>query len=163
GGFFAAETVWRQKGMTSDVNTPFNAIPFDGAGNAHTSEFFGSGRPTRITMLMEGKLARAKFTGYYEMDFLSAGVTSNNNQSNSYTQRQRQVWGQVALPDGWSFTGGQMWSLVTETKNGLDNRTEATPSVIDHAYHVGFSWARQYGFRVVKHFQNKLWLGFSLE
>ncbi len=31
-------------------------------------------------------------TGYYEADWLSAGVTSNNNQSNSYTMRQRQLW-----------------------------------------------------------------------
>src|SRR5438270_4144148 len=163
GGFLAAETVWHQHAMASDVNTPFNAVPFSGNGQYHLSEFFGSGRPSRITLLAEGKLNKAKFTGYYEMDFLSAGVTSNNNQSNSYTNRQRQVWGQAALNNGWSFTGGQMWSLVTETKNGLDNRTEATPSVIDHAYHVGFSWSRQYGFRVVKNFNNKVWLGFSVE
>src|SRR5438067_1787026 len=163
GGFLAAETVWRQHGMASDVNTPFNSVPFSGSGQYHLSEFFGSGRPSRFTLLAEGKISNAKFTGYYEMDFLSAGVTSNNNQSNSYTQRQRQVWGQAALNNGWSFTGGQMWSLVTETKSGLDNRTEATPSVIDHAYHVGFSWARQYGFRVVKNFNNKVWLGFSVE
>src|SRR5207248_9497470 len=163
GGFLAAETVWHQHAMASDVNTPFNAVPFSGNGQYHLSEFFGSGRPSRITLLAEGKINKAKFTGYYEMDFMSAGVTSNNNQSNSYTNRQRQVWGQAALNNGWSLTGGQMWSLITETKNALDNRTEATPSVIDHAYHVGFSWARQYGFRVVKNFNNKVWLGFSVE
>jgi hypothetical protein len=163
GGFLAAETVWRQKAMASDVNTPFNSIPFAGADAGHLSEFFGTGRPSRVTALLQGKISRAAFTGYYEMDWMSAGVTSNNNQSNSYTNRQRQIWGQVALDNGWSFTGGQMWSLVTETKNGLDNRTEAVPSVIDHAYNVGFSWARQYGFRVVKNFNNKLWLGFSIE
>ena len=73
-------------------------------------------------------------TGYVETDFLSAGVTSNNNQSNSYTLRQRQVWGQAALNNGWSFTGGQMWSLVTETKMGEDNRTEALPMTIDPQY-----------------------------
>ena len=80
-----------------------------------------------------------------EADFLSAGVTSNNNQSNSYTMRQRQAWGQAAFDNGWSFTGGQMWSLVTETKHGMDNRTEALPMTIDPQYTVGFSWARQYG------------------
>jgi hypothetical protein len=37
------------------------------------------------------------------------------------------------------------------------------PSVIDHQYNVGFSWARQFGFRVVKNFDNKVWLGFSVE
>ncbi len=104
-----------------------------------------------------------KLTGYYEMDWLGAGVTSNNNQSNSYVNRQRQLWGQVATSSGWTITGGQMWSLVTETKKGLDNRTEALPMTIDPQYEVGFSWARQYGFRVTKNFNNKVWLGASLE
>jgi hypothetical protein len=98
-----------------------------------------------------------------EADFLTAGITSNNNQSNSYGLRQRQMWGQAALDNGWSFTGGQMWSLVTETKKGVDNRSEALPMTIDAAYNVGFSWARQYGFRVAKNFSNKAWLAFSLE
>ncbi len=102
-------------------------------------------------------------TGYVEADFLSAGVTSNNNESNSYTLRQRQAWAQAALKNGWSFTGGQMWSLVTETKVGEDNRTEALPMTIDPQYTVGFSWARQYGFRVTKDFNNKVWAGFSVE
>ena len=94
-------------------------------------------------MLAEGKLKAAKLTGYVEGDFLSAGITSNNNQSNSYSFRQRQLWGQASL-SGWNFTGGQMWSLITETKKGLDNRTEALPMTIDAAYTAGFSWARQY-------------------
>ena len=163
GGFLAAESVWRQHGMASDVNTPFNSAPFTGADASHLSEFFGSGRQSRITLLAEGKLKSAKVSGYYETDWLSAGITSNNNQSNSYTNRMRQLWGQAALTNGWTFTGGQMWSLVTETKKGLDNRTEATPMSIDAQYVVGFSWARQYGFRVTKNFDNKVWLGFSIE
>src|SRR5215813_224701 len=163
GGFLAAETVWHQRGMTSEINTPFNAIPLQGNGQYHQSEFFASGRPTRFTLLGEGSLSNVKFTGYYEVDFNSAAITSNNNQSNSYSLRQRQVWGQAALTSGWSFTGGQMWSLLTETRNGLDNRTETPPSVIDHAYNVGFTWSRQFGFRTVKNFNNKVWLGFSVE
>jgi hypothetical protein len=90
-----------------------------GAGQNDISEFFGSGRQSRISMLAEGKIATAKLSGYYEADFLSSGITSNNNESNSYTLRQRQVWGQAALDSGWTFTGGQMWSLVTETKKGV--------------------------------------------
>lgn len=163
GGFLAAETVWRQHALGSDVNTPFNSISVPGADATRLSEFFGSGRQSRVSMLAEGKLAAVKLTGYVEADFLSAGITSNNNQSNSYSLRQRQVWGQAALNDGFSFTGGQMWSLVTETKKGLDNRTEALPMTIDPQYNVGFSWARQYGFRVTKNFANHFWLGASLE
>ena len=49
-----------------------------------------------------------------------------------------------------------MWSLVTETKKGMDNRTEALPMTIDPQYNVGFSWARQYGFRVVTKFRQQV-------
>jgi uncharacterized coiled-coil protein SlyX len=163
GGFLAAETVWRPHATFSDINTPFNSIPFSGQSQARFSEFYGSGRQSRISMLAQGKAGNFNLAGYYESDFLGVGVTSNANQSNSYVMRQRQLWGQVGLHNGWTVTGGQMWSLVTETKKGLDNRTEATPLQIDAQYTAGFSWARQYGMRVTKNWENKVWLGMSVE
>jgi outer membrane murein-binding lipoprotein Lpp len=163
GGFLAAETVWRQRAEGADINTNLNGIQYPGANQAFMSEFYGSGRQSRLSFLVQGKLANMNMTGYYEMDFLAAAVTSNNNQSNSYVLRQRQLWGQAALHDGLTVTGGQMWSLVTETRVGLDNRTEATPLTIDPQYTVGFSWARQYALRVTKNFNNKIWAGFSIE
>jgi hypothetical protein len=46
----------------------------------------------------------------------------------------------------------------------MDNRTELTPLTIDPEYNVGFSWARQYGFRVTQSlFDNKLTLGVAVE
>jgi hypothetical protein len=163
GGFLAGEFVRRSRALGSDINTPFNSVTMPGASQSTTSEFFGSGRQSRISMLAEGKLSFAKLTGYYEADFLSAAATSNNNQSDSYSLRQRQVWAQAAMDNGWSITGGQMWSLLTETKHGADNRTEATPLTIDPQYTVGFSWARQYGLRVVKNFNNAVWAAVSIE
>jgi hypothetical protein len=162
GGFLAAESVYRNHALGADINTPFNSLNFPGSGQNAVSEFFYSGRQSRVSMLAEGKLGDLKMSGYVEADFLSAGVTSNNNESNSYTMRQRQVWGQVASHD-WTFTGGQMWSLVTETKKGMDNRTEALPMTIDPQYTIGFSWARQAGVRVVRNFNNHFWLGASIE
>jgi hypothetical protein len=163
GGFLAAEFVRRSRALASDINTPFNNLTMPGASQSSISEFFGSGRQSRISMLAEGKLSMAKLSGYFESDFLSSAATSNNNESNSYSLRQRQAWGQVAFDDGWSLTGGQMWSLVTETKHGTDNRTEATPMTIDPQYTVGFSWARQYGLRLSKNFGNKVWFAVSME
>ncbi|MGO9589283.1 MAG: hypothetical protein ACLP3K_04445 [Candidatus Acidiferrales bacterium] len=162
-GFMVAESVWRQKALASDVNTPFNSVPFDGSSNAHLSEFQASGRQSRIAMLVEGKLPDVKIGGYYEADFLSAATTSTPTESNSYALRQRQFWAQAAFTNGFTVTGGQMWSLLTETTKGMDNRTEAAPATIDAQYNVGFSWNRQYGFRVTKNFNNKVWLGFSVE
>jgi hypothetical protein len=145
--FFAAESVYRQRSLNSDVNTPFNSTPYPGAAQANTSEFNFSGRQSRVGALFVGNPGPFRLTGYVEADFLSAGATSNDNQSNSYTLRQRQIWGQAATNSGFTFTGGQMWSLVTETKTSTDARTENLPATVDAQYHVGFSWERQPGLR----------------
>jgi hypothetical protein len=150
--FFAFETVYRSRSLASDVNTPFNSTPFDGAGQAHVSELNFSGRQSRVGSLFEGNTGPFKLAGYVEADFLSSGVTSNDNQSNSYTLRQRQIWGQAATHEGFTITGGQMWSLVTETKKSTDNRTENLPMTIDAQYEVGFSWERQPALRIQQKF-----------
>ncbi|MEI9979933.1 MAG: hypothetical protein WDN23_13230 [Edaphobacter sp.] len=163
GGFLAAETVDRQRGVGADVNTPFSSIPFAGQTAGVLSEFNASARQSRISLLAEGKLSKATVRGYYEADFLSAGTTSNDNQSNSYPLRLRQAWAQAALNSGWTITGGQMWSLATEYRHGLDNLAEAIPLTIDAQYNVGYTWERQYGFRVTKHIGSKFWVGGSVE
>jgi hypothetical protein len=162
-GFFAAETVWRQRAMSADVNTPFSSDPLPGSSAYNLSEFNASGRQSRIAMLVQGRLHSVNLSGYYEADFLSSGTTSNDNQTNSYTLRQRQFWAQAAFDNGWTITGGQMWSLVTQTAKGVDNRTEVLPETIDAQYSVGFSWARQYGMRFSKNFNDKFWLALSVE
>jgi hypothetical protein len=163
GGFIAAETVTRTRAESADINSDFKGIPFPGASLSKVAESNFTGRQSRATALFEGKVGTAKLSGYYEGDFLSAAVTSNNRQSNSYAFRQRQVWGQVAFDSGLSFTGGQMWTLATENRKGINNRLEWLPMIIDPQYVVGFTWARQYGFRAVKDFGGKFALGLSVE
>ena len=163
GGFVAAETVSRQRATGSDINTPFNSIPYEGNALAHITENSFTARQSRLSMLAEGKLGTTRITGYWEGDFLGTGVTSNNRQSNSYVFRQRILFAQAAFQSGWTITGGQQWSLVTETKKGITNRTEVLPQTIDSQYQVGFSWERQYGFRVVKDFGSKFALGLAVE
>ncbi|MGH9686842.1 MAG: hypothetical protein ACRD5K_07115 [Candidatus Acidiferrales bacterium] len=163
GGYFAAETAWRQRALNADVNTPFNSLPMPGSSAYNISEFNASGRQSRIAMLVQGTLSTVKIGGYYEADFLSAGVTSNDNQSNSYTLRQRQFWAQAAFDSGFTITGGQMWSLVTQTSKGVDPRSEVLPETIDAEYNVGFGWARQYELRIAKDFGNKVWVAMSVE
>jgi len=163
GGFLAAETVNRQRAIGGDINTQFSGIPFPGQTTGRLSEFNATGRQSRISFLVDGKLPSATLRGYYEADFLSAGTTSNNNQSDSYTLRQRQAWAQIGLNSGWTLTGGQMWSLATEYSHGLANLSEAIPLTIDPQYNVGFTWERQFGFRVVKQLGSKLWVGGAVE
>ncbi len=163
GGFFAAETVFRSRATSADVNTPFTSIPFTAADLAHVSENNFSARQSRISMLAQGKLGAATLSGYLEADFLGAGTTSNNRQSNSYVFRQRQLFAQAAFDSGWVITGGQQWTLAAEDKKLMFNRQEDLPMVIDPQYNVGFTWARQYAMRIVKDFGDKFALGFSIE
>jgi Skp family chaperone for outer membrane proteins len=163
GSFLAAETVWRQGATGGDINTPFTGVPLTAADAHNLSEFYGSGRQSRLALKAVGKLDNMTLTGYYEMDWLSAGVTSNNNQSNSYTLRQRQLWADAKLTNGWDFSGGQGWSLATETTQGLTRGTEILPATIDAQYEAGFVWARQYSFRVSKDFSKKFFAGISVE
>ena len=163
GGFAAAETVTRTHATSADINTPFNSIPYPGNSLATVPESNFTSRQSRLGLLGESKVGSAKLTGYWEADFLGTGVTSNNRQSNSYVLRQRVIYGQAAFDNGWSLTGGQQWSLLTENRKGIQNRQEALPLTIDPQYNVGFTWARQYGFRVVKDFGGKFALGVAVE
>ena len=89
--------------------------------------------------MAEGKTGWGTLRGYYEADWLGTGITSNNNQSNSYVLRQRVIWGQAETNNHWAFTGGQLWSLATEDKKGISNVSGdiLTPQTIDPNYVVG--------------------------
>jgi len=163
GGFAAAETVTRTRANSADINTPFNSIPYPGNSLSTLPESNFTSRQSRLSLLAESKVGSAKLSGYWEADFLGTGVTSNNRQSNSYVLRQRVIYGQAAFDNGWTLTGGQQWSLLTENRKGIQNRQEVLPLTIDPQYNVGFTWARQYGFRVVKDFGGILALGLSVE
>jgi hypothetical protein len=152
GGFTAAETAWRAHATGGDIATPFTSLPYEHGDDYLLSEFFGSARQSRVSMMAEGKAPFGTLRGYFEGDWLGTGITSNNNQSNSYVFRQRVVWGQLETNDHWAFTGGQLWSLATEDKKGISNLSGdiMTPLTIDPNYNVGFVWTRQYGFRITK-------------
>jgi hypothetical protein len=163
GGFLAAETVDRQHGMGDDINTQFNAIPFGGSSLGKLTELNMTARQSRLSLLVTGDVGTTKLTGYYENDWLGTGVTSNNRQSNSYVFRMRQAFGRADFASGWAISGGQMWSLATENQTATVNRTEWVPLTIDPQYQVGFTWLRQYGFRVSKTFDNKVTFAVSAE
>ena len=150
--FFAFEGVWRQHTLNSGINTPFNSIPFNSATEYQATELNFSGRQSRIGALFQADAGNFTLSGYDEMDFLGTGTSSNNNQSNSYVLRQRQIWGKAETKSGFAVTGGQMWSLVTEDKVGTDARTEVLPQTIDPQYMVGFNWTRQPEIRFQQRF-----------
>jgi hypothetical protein len=154
GGYLAAETVWRQHAEQTDVLSSFNGIPFPSTPTANMTEFRGTGRQSRLAFKAIGHAGDAKITGYYEMDFLGAAPTANENQSNSFTPRVRQAFGEMEWHD-WSLTGGQAWSLLTLNKQGVDTLGWYNPDTIDAQYVVGFTFARLMTMRLAKSFDNK--------
>jgi hypothetical protein len=154
GGFMAAESVWRNRVFNSDIATPFNSLPYKNSDNAYLSEWNGSARQSRVSMLVTAPFDWGKAGGYFESDFLGAGTTSNNNQTNSYLLRVRSAFGQVNLKSGFSIQAGQMFTMATEVKKGIlaGPGAEALPPTIDPNYHVGFDFGRQWAVRLAQSF-----------
>jgi hypothetical protein len=169
GGYAAAEFVRRSRALGADLPTPFNSLTMPGASQSQVPEFFGSGRQSKITTFVNGRLKDVDLSSYVSADFLSAGVTSTSTSTNSYTLRLRQAWAQAKFDSGWSFLGGQAWSLVTENgksigpDDDLGRTNDARPKTIDPTYNVGFVFARQYGIRITKTLGNKVALAFAVE
>jgi hypothetical protein len=169
GGFAAAEFLRRSRALGADVVTPFNSLTMPGASQSSLPEFFGSARQSRPTVFISSRAGNVDFSGYISSDFLSSGVTSTATQTNGYSLRLRQVWGQAKFAHGWSILGGQSWSLVTESKAGIapsddaGRTNDARPTTIDGQYSVGFTFARQDGIRLTKSFGDKVAFAFAVE
>jgi hypothetical protein len=169
GGYAAAEFVRRSRALSADLPTPFNSLTMPGASQSQVSEFFGSGRQSKITTFVNGRLKNVDLSSYVSADFLSAGVTSTSTSTNSYTLRLRQAWAQAKFDNGWSFLGGQAWSLATENGKGispdddLGRTNDARPKTIDPSYNVGFVFTRQYGIRLTKTFGDKVAFAVAME
>jgi hypothetical protein len=163
GGFIEAAAIYRTHNENGDVTSTFGNIPFSGSANSFLSEFRGTARQSRITLLAQGKVHDWDVRGYYEADFLGAAPTANEIESSSFNPRQRQLWGQVQFKDGLSVLGGQSWSLITTDRKGLAPLQEMIPLTIDSQYVVGYNWARQWGVRVTKNFDQHTWASFAIE
>lgn len=163
GGFLAAETVFRNHTAQNDVLSVYNAIPYDNDPRTHLTEFRASARQSRLSLLIEGKAGMAKLSGYYEADFLGAAPTANENQSSSFQPRARQLFAQAALDNGWTFTAGQTWSLISMNKTGIATRGEWLPATVDSQYVPGFNYGRLYTARVTKTFNKEVAAAISFE
>jgi hypothetical protein len=167
GGYAAAEGVYRSRNQAASIDTNFNTgIPLRNSPNFHIPEYRETAQQSRFSILTQARVDDTQtLESYLETDFLSAGSSSNSNQSNSYTLRLRQFWGEYDNSSwGLHFVGGQGWSLATMYTAGLLPRHENVPLTIDAQYVVGFNWERQTEFRLVKDFdRGKYWLGVSAE
>jgi hypothetical protein len=165
GGFTELATIYRNRNEVADVGSDFNAgIPYNNNVLSQESEFRESARQSRFSLLAQGQPSRgARAEAYLESDFLSAGVTSNSRESNSYTLRMRNFYGRFMTNSGLDLLAGQSWSFVTLEKKGMAPRDENIPLTIDAQYVVGFNWTRNPQVRLVQHFGPAFSAGVSLE
>jgi hypothetical protein len=169
GGYAEGAFVRRNRALSADLSTPFNSLTMPGASQSQISEFFGSGRQSKATAYVDGRVGNVDLSSYISSDFLSAGVTSTATQTNGYTMRIRQAWGQAKFNNGFSFLAGQSWSLITENGVGISpdddmgKTNDARPKTIDPNYNVGFDFARQWGLRVTQTLGDKVAVAFAIE
>ena len=165
GGYLAAQTVFRQHNTVSDLGTPYTSIPYPFSPQYSEHEFRGSARASRLSLLAEGTVDPVqKLAGYYEMDFLGTGITSNYNQSNSWDMRLRQAYFTYDNSTwGFHLLAGQAWSLLTQNTIGITPRKENIPLTIEVNDNVGFNYTRSWQIRMVKDFGPAFWAGLSLE
>jgi hypothetical protein len=152
GGYLAADTIYRSKSTASDILTPFDNLPYEGDDRYKLSEFYGSARTTRISLLFESAPKWGALRGYYEADFMGSGTNSSNYDQNTYMLRMRVLYGEAERKNGWKAAFGQMWSLATEGDKGIPSSPSGIlyPLTVDPNFVPGFVWARQWGVRVVK-------------
>ena len=166
GGFIEAMAITRTRNETSDFASSFAAVPYANTPQYHEPEFRGTGRQSRISLLIEGKPSTVeRVAAYFETDFGSSGTTSNSNESNSYTLRVRQAYATFDNANwGFHVLGGQSYSLVVMDRVGITPRQENLPLLPEGQFHVGFNWTRQAQIRFVKDFDNhRIWAGLSFE
>lgn len=164
GGYFAAEDLYRSHAENADINTSWSGVPFDSQTMANLSEFRATSRQTRLSLRTDGPIGSATMTGYFETDFLGTGYGASEVQSNGYSNRIRQLWGRVQFPNGWTISAGQMWSLITTNRAGIENLAEFATPLVDASQFVGNDYARQTAIRITKRFEaSKVTVAFAAE
>jgi hypothetical protein len=165
GGFLEAATIFRSANQNADMGSTFGNTPFEGTANSKLTEFRGSARQSRLSLLAQGPIGESTLlTGYYEMDFLADAPTGNEVESNSFSPRIRQLFTTVDFDNGISFLAGQAWSLMTTSRpGGVVPRQELVPRTIEAQYNVGYNWARQWQLRLTDKLADGLWGAISVE
>lgn len=163
GGFLDATTVVRTRNENSDIANTYNTVPLNGSPNAKLTEFRGSARNSRLSLMLQGNAGSSNLTGYFEMDFLGSAPTANFLETSSFTPRVRQAWLQIGMNSGWTIAGGQTWSLLTLNRHGIAPKAEWFPDGADANYVVGYNWTRGRNFRVTKNFHDKIWAAFEID
>jgi hypothetical protein len=144
GGFLEFTSIYRQRNETADIASTFSAIPLRNNNNYYIKEYRQTARDTRVSLLAQGPPGYNYMgEGYLETDFVSAGTSSNSNESNSYTLRVRQAYLSWSRPDlGWAIVAGQgppgrhssreRWPILRGVQLGAANAASPDQELLTH-------------------------------
>jgi hypothetical protein len=169
GSFLEIDGAWRQHSEVADgaSDPPFGSpgMPLQNSALYNERELRASAQQSRIALKVSGDIDPTQhLKAYYEMDFLGASTDANNRESNSFTPRIRQAYGEYDNDKyGFHVVAGQAWSLLTQNRNGMLPGSENTPLTIDAQYVVGFDWLRNPQIRFVQEWSKIASFGISIE
>jgi hypothetical protein len=127
------------------------------------TELRGTVRTSQLSLSIQGAAGDTKLRGYLEGDFLGAAPTANYVQASAWTPRLRQAWIQIERRSGLTITAGQMWSLLTTNRQAMATLQVLRPASEEANFVAGFTWTRERAVRVTQNFNNRVWVGVSLE
>ncbi len=165
GGFAELDGIYRSRNETRGTSSSFTGIPFNNTADGHLSELRGTAQQSRFSVLAQGNINNdILVSGYGEADFNNGAGNANSVQSSSYTPRLRQAYAQIDdTTYGLHVVGGQIWSLATPFKSGLNPRAEVVPMTIDSGYLPGVTYLRVPELRISKDFLGKYWIGLAAD
>jgi hypothetical protein len=169
GSFLELDGVARQHSEVANgaSDPPFGSpgIPLQNSALYNEREYRLSAQQSRIALKVTGDIdPNQHLKAYYEMDFLGASTDANNRESNSFTPRIRQAYGEYDNDTyGFHVAAGQAWSLMTQNKTGMLPGSENIPTTIDAQYVVGFDWLRNPQLRFVEDWNKVASFGLSIE
>jgi hypothetical protein len=169
GSFIDLDGAWREHSEVANGSSdaPFGSpgIPLQNSAIWNEREARFSAQQSRIALKVSGDIdPNQHLKAYYEMDFLGASTDANNRESNSFTPRIRQVYGEYDN-DIYHLhaVAGQAWSLATQNRVGMLPGSENVPLTIDAQYVVGYDWLRNPQARFVYDWGKIGWFGLSIE
>ncbi|HZP48105.1 MAG TPA: hypothetical protein VFB07_06215 [Vicinamibacterales bacterium] len=164
GGFIDATGVHRGTATSSGLGTSFGTIPFSDTVPGSLSETLLSAQNSRVTLAATARVGEGEVKGYLEADFLGSAPPGLNVTANSNGLRMRVYWMRYRR-HAFEFLGGQAWSLLTPSRNGLSPDTNDVFFTlnVDPNYQAGLTWTRQMQFRFGFHPTDTLAAAVSLE
>jgi hypothetical protein len=163
GGFIELAGYFRSNNQTRSIASNFNTIPFLGpTPQGDIGEFGLTAQQSRFSGKAQGYVDDGtKLVGYAELDLLNGAGNANSQSTNSYTPRLRQAFTQLDYEPWEAYAlAGQVWSLATPFRKGLDPFATWQPPTIDAQYIVGYDFLRVPVVRAVKGFGD-FWVGFE--